>query len=132
MQAGGDELVDEVGVVGVEVVGDEVVAERVRDPAAGAEQGIAFAVNAFQLFDDAGLVKDLFGFIKTAFSLLFAFHNRVPQFRPNYDAKDCDAIYFFQLLRKTERIYAIDLNVKALRVRLLTKSWSTKSWRAHP
>lgn len=91
---------DEVGVVGVEVDGDKVVAESVRDPAAGAEQGIAFAVNAFQLFDDAGLIKDFFGFIKTAYSLLFAFHNRVPQFQRNYDAKDFDAIYFFQALEK--------------------------------
>ena len=98
VQAGGKELGDEMGVVGVEVVGDEVVTESVSDPAAGAEQGVAFAVNALQLFDDAGLINDLFGFKKAAYSSLFAFHNGVPQFHRNYDAKDCDAIYFFQAL----------------------------------
>jgi len=66
VHAGGYELGHEVVVVGVEIHRDAITAEGVCDTAAGAQQGVAITVNAFELRNNTGLVFELRGVEKLA------------------------------------------------------------------
>jgi hypothetical protein len=102
---GGDEIQSVVDVIGVEVRWNSFASECVGNAAPCAEQGVSFAVNLFQLFDNAALVGIRDCLKKFTFGKQFTFHKLILRQKQPIVFLNLFAIIFFKSLKQKQSCF---------------------------